>query len=300
MAVLRAFPWILLLANVAAQDFGLSYEVVRHSDPRRLLEALEEQHGHDPVARRALEVSRRLFDFAGLTDSIGGAAKWCQDTVNQVSNKVVGVQEAAALIQNANTYIGEGSQLTSQAWNSMLELGTKMTGVYQGVQLSSFGRNRPRFQAIGTRLWKLPDCRQCLVQHLGSAFEVDKISFSSTSSSLGSCKLWIDALALLDAMASLALTPHDAMYNSLAGSLENSQRWSLASALLEEMIGRRDPISYGLVLTRLSESMGCWARVAINRKALVKGCVATQDSRRAMGRVEDADRVIRDGWIWIM
>lgn len=30
------------------------------------------------------QVSRRLFDFAGLTDSIGGAAKWCQDTVSQV------------------------------------------------------------------------------------------------------------------------------------------------------------------------------------------------------------------------
>lgn len=29
-------------------------------------------------------MSRRLFDFAGLTDSIGGAAKWCQDTVSQV------------------------------------------------------------------------------------------------------------------------------------------------------------------------------------------------------------------------
>ena len=33
---------------------------------------------------RLSKVSRRLFDFAGLTDSIGGAAKWCQDTVSQV------------------------------------------------------------------------------------------------------------------------------------------------------------------------------------------------------------------------
>lgn len=142
MAMLRACLCLLLLANVAAQDIAPSYEVVRHSDPRRLLEALEAQHGHDPVARRALEVSRRLFDFAGLTDSIGGAAKWCQDTVSQVSNKVVGVQEAASLIQNANTYIGEGSQLTSQAWSSMLELGTKMTGVYKDFKPlePAFGR----------------------------------------------------------------------------------------------------------------------------------------------------------------
>lgn len=86
--------------------------------------------------------------------------------------------------------------------------------------------------------WKLAQ-QWNQVEHLCSGFEVDKISFSSTSSSLGSCKRWIDALALLDAMASLALRPHDAMYNSLAGSLENSQRWSLASALLEEMIGQR-------------------------------------------------------------
>ena len=35
------------------------------------------------------QVSRRLFDFAGLTDSIGGAAKWCQDTVSQVSSQAL-------------------------------------------------------------------------------------------------------------------------------------------------------------------------------------------------------------------
>ena len=29
------------------------------------------------------QVSRKLFDFAGMADSIGNAAKWCQDTVNQ-------------------------------------------------------------------------------------------------------------------------------------------------------------------------------------------------------------------------
>ena len=142
MTVLCGCLWLLLFANAAAQGITPSYEVVRHSDPRQLLEVLEEQHGDDPVARRALEVSRRLFDFAGLTDSIGGAAKWCQDTVSQVSDKVVGVQEAATLIQHANGYIGEGGQLTSQAWNSMLELGTKMTSVYQDFKPlePAFGR----------------------------------------------------------------------------------------------------------------------------------------------------------------
>ena len=71
----------------------------------------------------------------------------------QVSNKVVGVQEAASLISNAslewrsrchvcfemksfkklrNTFIGGGTELTGQAWSSMLQLGGKMTGIYQG------------------------------------------------------------------------------------------------------------------------------------------------------------------------
>ena len=39
---------------------------------------------HSEVRVSLYQVSRRLFDFAGLTDSIGGAAKWCQDTVSQV------------------------------------------------------------------------------------------------------------------------------------------------------------------------------------------------------------------------
>ena len=81
----------------------------------------------------------------------------------------MGVQEAATLIQHArlgsierffghltrnqhsycgyccteaelrNGYIGEGGQLTSQAWNSMLELGTKMTSVYQGQAVGREG-----------------------------------------------------------------------------------------------------------------------------------------------------------------
>ncbi|CAK8999078.1 unnamed protein product [Durusdinium trenchii] len=142
MMVLRAGLCLLAVRGLlAAPGFVEQSEVVRHSDPRRLLEVLTEQYGDDPVSRQALEVSRRLFDFAGLTDSIGGAAKWCQDTVSQVSNKVVGVQEAASLIQSAlldsvrrNGYIGEGTQLTGQAWTSMLELGTKMTGIYQDFQ----------------------------------------------------------------------------------------------------------------------------------------------------------------------
>ncbi|CAK8998571.1 Uncharacterized protein SCF082_LOCUS5701 [Durusdinium trenchii] len=135
MMVLRAGLCLLAVRGLlAAPGFVEQSEVVRHSDPRRLLEVLTEQYGDDPVSRQALEVSRRLFDFAGLTDSIGGAAKWCQDTVSQASNKVVGVQEAASLIQSANGYIGEGTQLTGQAWTSMLELGTKMTGIYQDFQ----------------------------------------------------------------------------------------------------------------------------------------------------------------------
>ncbi|CAE7378761.1 unnamed protein product [Symbiodinium pilosum] len=111
-----------------------SQQVVRHSDSRRLLEELVAQGPHDEVTTRALEVSRKLFDFAGMADSIGNAAKWCQNTVNEVQNKVVGVQEAATLIQGANGYVQEGTQLTGQAWDSMKGLSNKMGTVYKDFE----------------------------------------------------------------------------------------------------------------------------------------------------------------------
>ncbi|CAJ1435604.1 unnamed protein product, partial [Effrenium voratum] len=121
---------LLCAALAASQDIGGDVEVVRHTDPRRLLEVLETQE-HDEVHREALQVSRRLFDFAGIADQIGGGAKWAMDTANDVQNKVVGVQEAAGLVEKSNTYIEEGQQLTSEAWGSMLKLGDKMGTVYE-------------------------------------------------------------------------------------------------------------------------------------------------------------------------
>ncbi|CAE7458779.1 unnamed protein product [Symbiodinium necroappetens] len=110
-----------------------TWQAVLHTDPRQLLETLEARGGHDEVSARALEVSRKLFDFAGMADSIGNAAKWCQDTVNQVQSKVVGVQEAATLIQGANGYVQESTQLTGQAWDSMKGLSGKMGTIYKGA-----------------------------------------------------------------------------------------------------------------------------------------------------------------------
>eukprot|EP00439_Symbiodinium_sp_Y106_P012292 s6640_g1.t2 len=118
---------------IPAATFGIELAVL-HTDPRQLLETLEAQGGHDEVSARALEVSRKLFDFAGMADSIGNAAKWCQDTVNQVQSKVVGVQEAATLIQGANGYVHEGTQLTGQAWDSMKGLGDKMGTIYKDFE----------------------------------------------------------------------------------------------------------------------------------------------------------------------
>ncbi|CAE7372436.1 unnamed protein product [Symbiodinium natans] len=133
---LRLFVNLSFLGTCLAQSNGISfgYEVARHTDPRRLLEVMEAQGGHDEVATKALEVSRKLFDFASMADSIGGAAKWATDTVSEVQNKVVGVQEAATLIQGANGYVQEGTQLTGQAWDSMKGLGDKMGTIYQDFE----------------------------------------------------------------------------------------------------------------------------------------------------------------------
>ena len=116
-------------------------------------------------------------------------------------------------------------------WQSSLELFGSMS--WSALQRSVISLNSVIDSGARGSEW------QSVLGHHLQDTAPDAITFSSSTSSLANCKLWMGALQLLSQMTCMALRPHDAMYNSLLGSLENSGHWVLATNLLEEMIGRR-------------------------------------------------------------
>jgi len=102
----------------------------RHHEARRLLEKMEKQEGHDEVHQRALATARRLFDFGGMVEGLSSASTWAQETATSIQNKVVGLQEAAQLVQESNTYVTEGTEVGARAWTNTLELGNKMNTTF--------------------------------------------------------------------------------------------------------------------------------------------------------------------------
>jgi len=110
---------------------GLAWDADANS---RLLDTLEKQGGHDEVTKRALATARNLQNFMDVMGSMGQAVQWAQQTTEQISNQVVGVQEAAQLFQSSDVYTQKGMELSGQAWTSMLDLSQKMTKTFDGFK----------------------------------------------------------------------------------------------------------------------------------------------------------------------